>query len=164
MRARLLLALTLALPACDDGGAPIDMAVPDLATPPLCTQDQIGDGGIAATWANVEKLVDRTCATGVCHFPGFAVAGGPGLDLSHGHAYADMVNQVPADPPNKCGGTIVKPYHPEQSFLMVKLTVPTGEQCNPVGEQMPVAEIFQPLPDCEIDLVRRWILSGAPPQ
>jgi hypothetical protein len=163
IEAVLKLLLAAALGACGDEGGAADMHVPDMALPPLCTPDEIGDGGIPATWANVETLLDRTCATGVCHFTGFTVPGGAGLDLSHGHAYMDMVNKQPADSPNFCGGTIVTPFRPEQSFLMVKLTVPTGQQCNPKGEQMPVAEIFQPLPDCEIDLIRRWILSGAPP-
>jgi hypothetical protein len=139
-----------------------DAAVPDLAMP-ICTEGQLGDAGVPGTFANVEKILDRSCAFGVCHFPGFNVPGGPGLDLSHGHAYADLVNRTAADPPNQCGGLLVQPFHPEASYLMVKLTVPTGMQCNPKGEQMPVGEfVFQPLDDCEIDLIRRWIAVGAP--
>jgi hypothetical protein len=164
IRAALAFALGLALAGCGDSMEPRDASVPDMALPPLCTAEQIGDGGVPATFANVERLFDGYCSMGVCHFPGFTVPQGAGLDLSHGHAYSNIVGKRAADPPNQCGGNIVTPFHPEQSYLMVKITTPSGEQCNPKGSRMPVCDVADcPLDPCVIDLVRRWILSGAPP-
>jgi hypothetical protein len=160
-------ALALALFGAGCGDLPQaanDLHVADLALPPICTAGELGDAGVPATWKNVEQIMDQKCATGVCHFTGFHVVGGLGVDLSHGHAYADLVNQTAIDTPNSCGGPLVKPFDPARSYLMVKLTVPKGMQCDPQGEQMPVTDgLFQPLDDCELDLVRRWIAAGAPP-
>lgn len=165
MMRTLLGALVVSAAACNEvpvGGH--DMHIPDMAQPPICAPGEIGDAGIPATWSNVEKVIDQSCAFGVCHFTGFTVPGGDGLDLTHGRAYLDLVNKVAADPPNQCGGPIVTPFRPDQSYLLVKLTVPKGQQCNPKGDQMPIGEVnFQPLDDCQVDVFRRWILSGAPP-
>ena len=156
------LALSLLLAGCGETIDAVDAAAPDEALLPICSADELGDAGVPATFTNVEKIFDRVCANGVCHYPGFSVPGGAGLDLTHGHAYADIVGKIAADPPNQCGGVIVEPARPDESYLMVKLTTPTGRQCNPQGEQMPVCETGScPLPACEIDLVRRWILAGA---
>ncbi|HZS38087.1 MAG TPA: hypothetical protein VFF06_14720 [Polyangia bacterium] len=164
-QSRALLIAVALLAGCGDSAEAPDAAVPDLARPPICTADEIGDAGVPATFANVERIFDGTCATGVCHFTGFSVPQGIGIDLSHGHAYASIVGKVAPDPPNQCGGPIVTPFHPEQSYLMVKLTKAQGEQCNPKGEQMPICDVFAcPLDECAIDLVRRWILAGAPPE
>src|SRR5579871_3062083 len=101
------LALLLLAGCGDSPSTPHDLAVPDLAQPPICTADEIGDAGIPPTFANVQRIFDTYCSMGICHYPGFSVPGGTGLDLSHTHAYADIVNKTATDPPNQCGGPIV---------------------------------------------------------
>jgi hypothetical protein len=184
--AKHLLEVTLALALAGCGGTPaqqLDASVPDMTcTEPVycCTDDQVGDAGVAPSWRNVELIFDGSCAMGMCHYPGYIPNG---LDLTHGHAYANIVNQTPKDTANLCGGIIVKPGHPEQSYLMVKLTAPNDPncgqpippsvsglpagtmQCNPKNLLMPIGEPFScPLANCKLDLFRRWILEGAPPQ
>jgi hypothetical protein len=157
----LLIAFSTGLAACSSPSMarPADLAPgPDLM--PVCTN---GGETAPATFANVETIFAQNCG-GACHYTGFTAPGGMGLDLTRGHAYGDIVNQVAPDPPNRCGGPIVTPGDPARSYLLVKLTVPLHMQCNPNGYQMPVTEpFFIPLPDCEIDLIRRWIAAGAPP-
>jgi len=165
-RAALLLFLCA---GCDQPvEAPLDAVVPDLigfdqAQPAAlaCDDTMIGDAGVPGTWANVELIIDGNCSMGQCHLP---VSTFPAVDMTHGHAYANIVNKLAPDPANQCGGFIVTPGHPEQSYVMVKLTKGLGMQCNPQGSIMPVGEPFSvPLANCQIDIFRRWILAGAPP-
>jgi hypothetical protein len=126
------------------------MGIPDLYCPTCyCTPDEIGDAGLPATWRDVQELNEANCAVGYCHYPGVEIPGGPGLDLGHGHAYQNML-------------PILTPYD-LNSYLYIKLTVDYTQQWNPKGHRMPVGEPFDvPLDDCQIDIVRRWILAGAP--
>jgi hypothetical protein len=174
-----LLLMTL-LGCGPDHASELDLGMQDLALPPAlaCTSDQVGDAGVPGTWQNVEVIIESRCSNGMCHYPGYIVGG---LDLTHGNAYVHLVNQTPQDPGNVCGGVIVKPFHPEQSYLLVKLSTPVDPQvceavdpkasglppstmqCNPKGSVMPVGEPFScPLDNCKIDIFRRWILAGAP--
>jgi hypothetical protein len=178
----------------------LDMGIPastDMAVEPAlsCSNEMLGDGGVAPSWRNVELIIDNNCNNGMCHYgcrPNlagnamdcFLTKGQVGLNLVHGKAYANIVNQIAPDTANQCGGAIVTPGHPEKSYLMVKLTaqndpvgcnqvippdisgLPPGTMaCNPFpnGTLMPVTEpLICPLRNCQIDLIRRWILSGAP--
>jgi hypothetical protein len=171
----------VALAGCSSEPAKVvDLGMGDMALAPAlsCTDNQLGDAGVPGTWQNVELIIDNTCNNGACHYPNY-ISGG--LDLTHGRAYANLVNQTPQVPDDKCGGVIVTPFHPEQSYLMIKLSTPddtqvcgavnpaasglpsTIMQCNAKGSVMPVGEPFScPLPNCQIDLIRRWILAGAP--
>jgi hypothetical protein len=195
---RLIPLLALLFGGCD-GSSAVDMAAapPDLCSlcnePALtCDDTMVGDAGIPGTWRNVELIVDNNCTNGACHYACrptlsgqgtdcFTVPGGMGLVLEHGLAYMNIVDKIAADPPNQCGGVIVKPFHPEQSYLLVKLTTPDDPacnqpippevaglpastmQCNPQGGLMPRGEPFNcPLANCQIDLIRRWIQAGAP--
>jgi hypothetical protein len=157
MRSALVLAVALA--ACDtpsSSSLDLHVAGPDLHLE-LCSDDQLGDAGVPPTFANVERIFDTTCAS-LCHIPGFIA-----VDLSHGHAWANLVGRLAPDPPNRCGGPLVTPGDVSRSYLYVKLTRGLGMQCNPQGGLMPVGDPFStPLPDCQIDLVRRWIEAGAP--
>ena len=135
------------------------MALPtavDLASPPpLCSDPVAPDGGLPPTFANVQKLLNQNCLFS-CHCCSSEV------DLNPGHAYANLVN-VPAPSTATAGdvacGLLVKPSDPTRSYLFQKLTM--SSPC--FGKQMPLSEFGSAmLPDCEIDLVRRWILAGAP--
>lgn len=132
------------------GGADLSAAV-DGGTTTFCTDPVVPDGGIAATFTNVQRLFSDQCLA--CHF------GGTEVDLSPGHAWASLVNQPPLDAREACGGVLVEPGDPAASYLYVKLSSDTP--C--FGMRMPLGELGPtPLADCEVDLVRRWILAGAP--
>jgi hypothetical protein len=143
--------LLLGLSACGAGGAgaardasPAEHADPRAA---ICA----GEAAAAPSFAVMEGLFDQECAS--CHAPG------ADLDLSQGHAWADVVGQ-PAPRAESCGGTLVVPGNPDASYLYQKLS--SSHPCS--GQQMPLAaEIFSnPLPDCVVALVRAWIAAGAP--
>ena len=149
-------ALALVLAGCGSAASPPDMAVPDLALPPgVCTDPVPPDGGVPPTFANVQKVFDGNCLFS-CHCCSSEV------DLNPGHAWADLVG-VTAPSMASAGdltcGTLVVPGDPTHSYLYQKLT-----QAKPCyGAQMPLSEFGAAmLPACEIDLVRRWIVAGAP--
>ena len=155
-RSRLAVLVTVLALNCG-GGSATDMASPDLTlSPPFCTDPVPSDGGLAPTFTNVQTLFDRKCLF-ACHCCGNEVA------LSAGQAWGNLVNMLPPSTATsgdiRCGGTLVKPNEPAHSYLYQKLTMTLP--C--FGAQMPLGEFGAVmLPDCEIDLVRRWILAGAP--
>jgi len=123
---------------------------PDLSLPCL-----VGDGGVSPTFENLQTLFDQHCT--ICH------SGSAAVVLLRGMAYAQLVNrptQTMEMIDESCGGLLVVPSRPEQSYIYHKLT----EAMPCAGAQMPKGELgSEPLPACQIDLVRRWILAGAPP-
>jgi len=148
--------LALALAGCGGAGAPADMAAPDIALPPpLCSDPVPPDGGIPATFTNVQKVLDGNCLFS-CHCCSAEV------DLNAGHAWADLVGMTApstATPGDIACGTLVVPGDATHSYLYQKLTL--AKPC--YGAQMPFSEFgAASLPACEIDLVRRWIAAGAP--
>ena len=150
-------ALAFGALGCGGGGAaPADMAAPDVALPPpLCTDPVPPDGGIPATFANVQQVFDGNCLY-ACHCCNGEV------DLTAGHAWADLVGKTaPATgtPGDQACGTLIVPGDPTHSYLYQKLT-----QTKPCfGAQMPLSDIgSSTLPACQIDLLRRWIAAGAP--
>lgn len=164
MRLSLALFALASLAGCGNPGttSPHDMAVADAhtadsATPqPLCNDAEQGDAGITPSFANVQKVFDQNCIG--CH------CCGDSLDLTRGASYAHLVNQtIPKEngTDETCGGTLVKPGDPAASYLYQKITL--DMPC--AGNRMPLNEFTPaPLPDCEQDLIRRWILAGAPMQ
>src|SRR5580704_16033490 len=110
------------------------------------------DGGSdTVAFAQIQQIFSDNCV--LCH-----AAGAP-LDLTVGEAWDDLVGQA-APPPDSCGGTLVVPGDPTDSYLYVKLASPTP--C--YGAQMPLGEFFsEPLPSCVVAMVGRWIEEGAPP-
>ncbi len=80
-------------------------------------------------------------------------------DLRAGHAWASIVRATATE---TCDGgapqTRVVPGDAGASWLYQKLVEPAP--C--VGGQMPRGETPMPLPDCELDAIRRWIEAGAP--
>jgi hypothetical protein len=162
MRASLLLGLFAVLTGCGGTNPPppdfgADARVADLASaPPLCSDAQQGDAGIAPSFANVQKLFNQNCIG--CHCCNDT------LDLSQGVSYAHLVNQSLAKEngvDETCGGTLVTPGDPSKSYLYQKVT--TDMPC--AGQRMPLNEFApMPLPACQQDLIRRWIVAGAPMQ
>jgi hypothetical protein len=161
---RFVLALVLAgCPSSPGSGGdmarPRDLSVPDLAPPPPFCVNGV-DGGPPATLASVETVLDRSCTAAGCH--GATYPAVMGLDLRRGHVIASTVNQAAV---STCGGVRVVPGDPMRSFLYRKLddAVPCDFGDMGMGLQMPRCEDGScPLPDCEIDVIRRWILAGAP--
>lgn len=155
-----MLALLLLAGCGNPGASPpddlgVDASVADLAVPPpLCDDAEQGDAGIAPSFANVQQVFDQNCIG--CHCCGDT------LDLSRGASYAHLVGQIiPKENgvDESCGGTLITPGDPAASYLYQKIS--TDAPC--AGKRMPLGEITSmPLPACEQDLVRRWIVAGAP--
>lgn len=95
------------------------------------------------------------CAIAACHDR--AVASG-GLTLTDAATSHDaLVGVAPSVEAARLAGLKrVDPGHPDTSFLLVKLEGPPPGQ----GQRMPL--VGEPLSPSEIDLIRAWILAGAP--
>lgn len=89
----------------------------------------------------------------VCHIPGGESGG---LSLHPTSAYENLVGVKSTQSPLPR----VSPGKPEESYLFLKLT---GEhlRAGGTGERQPFGEA--PLSAEDIDLVRRWIATGAKP-
>jgi hypothetical protein len=74
------------------------------------------------------------------------------LDLSEGKARASLVEVMARQNPDV---PLVTPLNPTNSYLVTKL-VSTGQ----AGKQMPLAA--EPLGQSELDIIRTWIIQGAP--
>lgn len=149
-----LLVLASALFAASCSSAPPSAPPPDLAVAEPCV---VGDGGPAPTLAAIQATIFDPVCSG-CHDASAAV------DLTAGRAYGSLIGRAATTMERvdeSCGGTLVVPGDPARSYLIAKLT-----QARPcAGEQMPRGEFgSEPLPDCQIDQIRRWILAGAPNQ
>ena len=112
-------------------------------------------------------LIGRYLARGwvtqrIANYPQFtaidaAVSQAAGLVLEPRVSYGDLVNVVPANPVAASRGWLrVTPGDPDESFLYVKLVSASGA----LGGRMPLGQA--PLPADQIELVRAWILAGAP--
>ncbi len=151
MRAWMMLVLGIA--ACD-GGEPIvedtDSQDTDVADTDVSDTDVSDTDG--ATFAAVDVILQRSCATYGCHAGPELVTG---LDLSSGQAYGDLVN-VPSF--EAAGLDRVKPGAAANSYLIAKLA---GEQesVGGAGDRMPSP--FGLSAD-ELDLITAWVNAGAP--
>jgi mono/diheme cytochrome c family protein len=107
------------------------------------------------TFATLQKRIfTPSCAIPSCH--GSAASGG--LTLTADASYAQLVG-VPATNPTAAAAGVLRvvPGDPDRSFLLRKLegTLAGGE-----GEPMP--RVGTTLSPALLDLVRRWIVAGAP--
>jgi hypothetical protein len=138
-----------------DAGTP-DLAVEDdFAVAPICTDSEIGDAGVAPTFTHVQRVFDNSCV--LCHCCGDA------LTLTSGMSYSQLVGRMAPNSvrsvDESCGGVLVTPGNPAASYLYQKISTLTP--C--AGQPMPLPEVqFVPLPQCQQDLIRRWIEAGAP--
>ena len=132
-----------------------DLAVASAPDLELCDDTQLGDGGPAPTLGRVQRLFDFACIG--CH-----CCSDP-LTLTDGNSWSNLVGRAAprsdAQTDESCGGTLVVPGDPQSSYLYQKIAA--AHPC--AGQPMPRSEFdFVPLPVCAQDLVRRWILAGAP--
>ena len=109
----------------------------------------------AATLSNIQAIFDTTCATIGCHsgmFPSNA------LNLESGMSYGQLVNEPAFNFPAQQAGLLrVKPGDPDNSFLIIKLTLTAPSN---YGSPMPSGQ--PPLSPAQVQLIRDWITSGAP--
>lgn len=103
------------------------------------------------TFTNIQdNIFSLNCALSGCH-----AGSSPqqGMNLSEGQAYNNIVNVPSNEMPNLLR---INPNNPDQSYLFLKI------QGDPsiIGERMPLGR--PPLSAEQIDLIRRWILDGAP--
>lgn len=132
---------------------PPDLAVPDLSSNAVCSD---GADAAAASFENAQRIFDNRCIG--CHCCDAY------LNLTRGGSYAMLVGR-PTSPNDQmtdesCGGVLVVPGDAGVSYLYQKLSNP--QPC--AGAQMPRSEIgSSPLPNCEQDVIKRWIAEGAQP-
>ncbi len=100
------------------------------------------------------QIFNRNCLPAGCHN---ASSRSGNMDLSEGAAYDQLVGRVPDNAAAREAGLLrVAPFAPERSFILIKLTAPgPGE-----GSRMPLGA--GPLSSADIELIRAWILDGAP--
>ena len=101
------------------------------------------------------EIFNQNCLGAGCHNAQFQAGG---LNLTAGASYDQLVDVLSVNPVAQSQGLLrVDPFDPDSSFLVIKLTGPgEGE-----GTRMPQGE--DPLPQSDIDMIRSWILDGAPP-
>jgi hypothetical protein len=102
--------------------------------------------------ADVQPILDANCATAGCHATFQPAAG---LDLTRENARASMLEASTQDPKR----SRVEPGNPTNSYMIIKLT---GNGAS--GVQMPRGYDGKPgqLPDADIQVIRDWIVAGAP--
>jgi hypothetical protein len=106
--------------------------------------------GDVATFTRVQNEVfSQTCNTAECHD---TITHQSALDLSVGQAYVQIVNIPSVQIPSLMR---IAPNDPDNSYLLQKISTSTPAS----GLRMPPGAI---LADSQINLVRRWILRGAP--
>lgn len=105
--------------------------------------------GAGATMAMVQDILDQSCAFGGCHGAMNAAAG---LDLSDGKARASLLGVLATQAPSI---PFVTALNPTNSYLITKL-LGAGNS----GQRMPLGA--QPLTDSQVDIIRTWIIQGAP--
>ncbi len=104
----------------------------------------------SATFSRIQlEIFTPSCAVASCHD---TTTHQSGLDLSEGNAYVQIVNVASAEVPAL---KRVAPNDPDNSYLFQKINGTAS-----VGVQMPSGA--PRLGSDQINLVRDWILSGAP--
>lgn len=105
----------------------------------------------SATFTRVQNEIFATsCAFAGCHGAAGTQAG---LNLTPGVAYGNLVDVASTQIPQIAR---VDPRNPDQSYLFMKVTGAGGI----VGSRMPLGQ--PELSEAQKDLIRNWILRGAP--
>jgi hypothetical protein len=134
-----ILALTLALAACGEGGSPAGTIEVD--------------GSFARI---VNEVLSPSCATSGCH-----VSGSGQVALSGAGAYDALVNATPTHPGARLAGLKrVVPGRPDSSLLYLRLLAPTHPLPIDLGPVMP--EGRAPLTAGQVEYLLQWIAAGAP--
>ncbi|WP_437286664.1 cellulose binding domain-containing protein [Sorangium sp. So ce406] len=110
-------------------------------------------GPDTATFAQVQPILERSCANQFCH--GNPTTPSGGLDLRAATAVGALVNQSA----NSCSSehALVVPFMPSSSYLMNKLN--DVDLCDPDEIAMPPGS---PLPAADLKTITDWICAGAP--
>jgi hypothetical protein len=106
---------------------------------------------------DVSPLIQDSCEGFLCH--GSMIPKG-GMRMVEGEEYDALVEVESQEAP---GVMRVKPGDPDHSYMLAKL-LGTQESLGGEGDRMPAGEAIQspdPLPDDQINLIRRWIEEGA---
>jgi len=122
----------------------------------------------ASTWQTIQKqILDRQCVS--CHTAGTYFARQSGLVLTNDVAYNQLVNAAPTNAAAKGDGLLrlgtkgLESLY--KSFLWEKINAPDQEHFyrdHPqYGSLMPLGA--PPPTNGELELIRRWIMAGAPP-
>ncbi len=133
----------------DEGGAETDSVInyddceyaAELVAPP--------DGGGATLSGHIQPIFDQSCAFAGCHSTNSPAAG---LDLTEGKSRDALLEIAAMQAPDV---PLVTALNPTNSYLMVKLT-----SMGTSGQRMPING--DTLNDSQLELVRTWILQGAP--
>src|SRR5262249_20689473 len=139
---------TLTLPTVtrtvhDPNATPTPSPYNPTATPPSVRFQQIED-----------QIFSVRCATQYCHSQQAKAAN---MILEPAAADPHLVGAEPTTvAPRNHGMLRVDPTHPDNSFLIFKLTQPNSTT---FGSRMPLGGT--PLSQAEIDAIREWILGGA---
>jgi len=138
-RAGAILALTLALTACGEGGSPAGTIEVD--------------GSFARI---VNEVLTPSCATSGCH-----VSGSGQVVLSGAGAYDALVNATPTHPGARLAGLKrVVPGRPDSSLLYLRVLAPTHPLPIDLGPVMPEGQA--PLTAGQVEYLLQWIAAGAP--
>lgn len=120
-----------------------------------------------STWLQIQRSVfDRKCIG--CHSEGTSFARQSGLVLTEDVAYEQLIGIPPKNPAAAADGLVrIATNGPEtldRSFLWLKIDAGNQERFlneHPdYGTMMPLTDF--PLTNGEIELIRQWILAGAP--
>lgn len=133
----------------DEGGAETNSVIDydnceyaaELATPP--------DGGGATLSGHVQPILDQACSFAGCHSTNNPAAG---LDLTAGKSRDAMLGIASMQNPEV---PLVTAVNPTNSYLMSKLT-----GAGVMGDRMPLNG--DPLNDSQLEIIRTWIIQGAP--
>ena len=118
-----------------------------------------------ATFEDIYNIIQVKCMG--CHEEGDnPPAGGLDFSLTQQEVYAQLVDAVPTNPSALSKGyKLVDPGYPKRSYLLHKLSANNWDNDFALeladGERMPL-EPLDALEHKEIELVRQWILHGAP--
>lgn len=114
--------------------------------------------GAPGTMTEVQAIFEGRCV--LCHdSTKFGIPAYPQLSLTAGNANAALVSQQAHE---VCGGTLVVPGNPDQSYLIHKLSDATP--CE--GGRMPRAYEIGTVPPLTVEqmaTIRSWISDGAKP-
>jgi hypothetical protein len=129
------LVLAVCLAACSDSG-----------------KNPTGDGNpdtTVAFAAEVQPIFTASCATTDCHT---GAQPAMGLRLSSADGYGNIVNRPSQEAPTY---QLVRPSKPDSSYLYLKVEGASGIE----GARMPFGGT---LSATSIELIRHWIVQGAP--
>ncbi len=120
-----------------------------------CAGDGVGGGAATSQFDRVQREVfNVSCITGPCHN---SQSRQGDLNLAEGSSYGDLVGVLANNEVARAAGlNRVVPSGPDTSFLLIKLTEPAPGE----GSRMPLGAA--PLSSAQLQLVRDWIIAGAP--